>query len=159
MTTIVREFRADHQRIRGALVRLRQAVTKGDLPEVRKILGSADVLLGAHVKFEELHLFPALTGFVGEEEIQRLLREHDRMFHGVGNLAALAGKDEWSDGERTSALESLASIGDHPQHCDDLCQCIVHLPVDEQAALLERMQALRFLRPTFLAYAIERRRP
>jgi hypothetical protein len=158
MTTIVREFRADHQRIRGALIRLRQAVMKGDIPEVRRVLGAADVLLGAHVKFEELHLFPALAGFVGEEELQQILREHDRMFQGVGRLAALAGKGEWSDGERAAALESLVAIGDHPQRCDDLCQCIAHLPAGEQVALLDRMQALRLQRTTFLTYAAERRR-
>ena len=137
---------------------MRQVVTKGDIPGVRRILGAADVLLGAHVKFEELHLLPALAGFVGEEEIRQILREHDRMFQGVGNLAALAGKGAWSDGERAAALESLAAIGDHPQRCDDLCQCIVHLPAGEQVALLDRMQALRLQRPTFAQYAVERGR-
>ena len=105
-TTIIQEFRADHQRIRGTLVRLRQAITKGDIPEVRRILGSADGLLGSHFKFEELHLYPALTGFVGEDGVRQLIREHDSIFRGVGNLAALAGKETWSDAERKSALES-----------------------------------------------------
>lgn len=156
-TTIIQEFRADHQRIRGTLVRLRQAITKGDIPEVRRLLGSADRLLGAHFKFEEQHLYPALTGLVGEDGVQQLIREHDSIFRGVGDLAALAAKDTWSDGERASALDSLALIGDHPENCDDLCQYIAHLPVGEQAALLDRMQALRLQRTAFSAYAVERR--
>lgn len=157
-TTIIQEFRADHQRIVGALVRLRQAITKGDIPEVRRILGSADGLLGAHFKFEELHLYPALTGFVGEDGVRQLVREHDSIFQGVGNLVVLAGKETWSDAERKSALESLGLVKDHPAHCDDLCQYIAHLPVDEQAALLDHMQALRLQRTTFSEYAVERRR-
>jgi hypothetical protein len=157
-TTIIQEFRADHQRIRGTLVRLRQAITKGDIPEVRRLLGSADGLLGSHFKFEERHLYPALTGLVGEDGVRQLIREHDSIFRGVGDLAALAAKDTWSDGERTAALDSLALIGDHPENCDDLCQYIAHLPGSEQAALLDHMQALRLQRITFSEYAVERRR-
>lgn len=157
-TAIIQEFRADHQRIRGTLVRLRQAITKKEIPEVRRILGSADALLGSHFKFEELHLYPALTGFVGEDGVRQLVREHDSIFEGVGRLAALAAKETWSDAERTSALESLALIGDHPENCDDLCQYIAHLPVGEQAALLDHMQAIRLQKPTFSGYSVERRR-
>jgi hypothetical protein len=158
MSTIIQEFRADHQRIRGTLVRLRQAITKGDIPEVRRLLGAADGLLGAHIKFEELHLYPALASFVGEDGVQQLIREHDSMFQGVGSLAALAGKEAWSDGERTSALESLVLIAYHPENCDDLCQYIAHLPAGEQSALLDRMQAIRLQKPTFSGYSVERRR-
>ena len=156
-TTIIQEFRADHQRIRGTLVRLRQAIMKADIPEVRRILRSADGLLGSHFKFEELHLYPALTGFVGEDGVRQLIREHDSIFRSVGNLATLAAMEVWSDGERQSALESLALIGDHPENCDDLCQYIAHLPAGEHAALLDHMQAIRLQRPAFSDYARERR--
>ena len=158
MSTIIQEFRADHQRIRGTLVRLRQAVTTGDIPAVRRLLGAAEGLLGAHVKFEELHLYPALTGFLGEDGVQQLIREHDSMFQGVENLAALAAKDAWSDAERRSALESLALIAYHPENCDELCQYVAHLPGSERAALFDHMQALRLQRITFSGYAVERRR-
>ncbi len=158
MSTIIQEFRADHQRIRGTLVRLRQAVTTGDIPDVRRLLGSADGLLGAHVKFEELHLYPALTVFVGEDGVQQLIREHDRMFQGVADLAALAAKAAWSEAERRSALESLAMIAYHPENCDELCQYVAHLPAEEQSTLLDRMQALRLQKPTFSGYSAERHR-
>jgi hypothetical protein len=156
MSTIIQEFRADHQRIRGTLVRLRQAITTGDIPEVRRLLGAADGLLGAHVKFEELHLYPALTVFVGEDGVQQLIREHDSMFQGVAILSRLAAMETWSDAERRSALESLALIAYHPENCDELCQYVAHLPTGEQSALLDRMQALRLQRTTFAAYALER---
>ena len=158
MSTIIQEFRADHQRIRGTLVRLRQAIRKADIPEVRRILGAADGLLGAHVKFEELHLYPALTVFVGEEGVQQLIREHDSMFQGVGILARLAAMETWSVSERRSALESVALIAYHPENCDELCQYVAHLPAGEQSTLLDRMQALRLQRITFSGYSIERRR-
>lgn len=155
-STIIQEFRADHQRIRGTLVRLRQAITTGDIPEVRRLLGAADGLLGAHVKFEELHLYPALTVFVGEDGVQQLIREHDSMFQGVAILSRLAAMETWSDAERRSALEGLALIAYHPENCDELCQYVAHLPAGDQTALLDRMQALRLQRTTFAAYALER---
>ena len=158
MSTIIQEFRADHQRIRGTLVRLRQAITTGDIPEVRRLLGAADGLLGAHVKFEELHLYPALTVFVGEDGVQQLIREHDSMFQGVAILVRLAAMETWSDAERRSALESLALIAYHPENCDELCQYVAHLPTGEQSTLLDCMQALRLQRITFSGYAVERRR-
>lgn len=158
MSTIIQEFRGDHQRIRGTLVRMRQAVTTGDIPAVRRLLGAAEGLLGAHVKFEEVHLYPALAVFVGEDGVQQLIREHDKMFQGVESLAALAAKDTWSDAERRSALESLALIAFHPENCDELCQYVAHLPGSERAALLDHMQALRLQRTTFSEYALERRR-
>jgi hypothetical protein len=158
MTTIIQEFRADHQRIMGALVRMRQAITKGDIPEVRSIVDSADGLLGSHFKFEELHLYPALTGFLGEDGVRQLIGEHDSIFRGVGQLAELARREAWSDGERGSALKSFALVGDHPETCDDLCRYIEQLPTSQQTALLDRMQAIRLQRPTFSEYALERRR-
>lgn len=158
MSTIIQEFRGDHQRIRGTLVRMRQAVTTGDIPAVRRLLGAAEGLLGAHVKFEELHLYPALAVFVGEDGVQQLIREHDKMFQGVESLVALAAKDTWSDAERRSALESLALVAFHPENCDELCQYVAHLPGSERAALLDHMQALRLQRTTFSEYALERRR-
>jgi len=88
--------------------------------------------------------------------VQQLIREHDSMFQGVEDLAVLAAKDTWSDAERRSALESLAMIAYHPENCDDLCQYVAHLPAGEQAALMDRMQALRLQRTTFAAYALER---
>jgi hypothetical protein len=156
MTTIIQEFRADHQRIMGALVRLRQAITGADIPEVRKILGSAEGLLGSHFKFEELHLYPALTGFVGDDGVRQLIREHDSIFRGVGRLGELSRKDAWSDAERDEALASFDLVGDHPENCDDLCRYIEQLPGDQQTALLDRMQAIRLQRPTFSGYAVER---
>jgi hypothetical protein len=65
-TILIQEFRADHQRITGSLRRLRQAILQGGVPQVRTILGGADTLLGAHIKFEERHLYPALSGFIGD---------------------------------------------------------------------------------------------
>jgi hypothetical protein len=69
-TTIIQEFRADHQRIMGALVRLRQPdLTPGDMPGARRVLGSTE-LLGSHFTFEELRRYLPLTGSIGEEGIR-----------------------------------------------------------------------------------------
>jgi hypothetical protein len=155
-TMLIQEFRADHQRITGALLRLRQAILQRDVPLVRTILGGADTLLGAHFKFEERHLYPALTGFVGEDGVQQLIREHDSIFRGVGDLIGLAQQAAWADAERSAALESFGLVGNHPENCDNLCCYIERLPTTQQESLLAEMTAIRRERPAFSAYAIER---
>jgi hypothetical protein len=156
-TMLIREFRADHQRIVGSLLRLKQAILQVDVPQVRTILGGADTLLGSHFKFEELHLYPALSGFIGDGGVQQLLREHDDIFRGVGELLALTHKASWSDAERDAAMRSFELVGDHPENCDDLCRYIERFPTSQQDALLGVMQAIRRERPDFSTYAIERR--
>jgi hypothetical protein len=155
-TMLIQEFRADHQRITGSLLRLRQAILQGDVPQVRSILGGADTLLGGHFKFEELHLYPALSGFIGEGGVQQLLREHDAIFRGVGELMTLTKNAPWSDADRDAALMSVGLVGDHPENCDDLCRYIEQLPASQQDALLSLMQAIRHERPEFSVYARER---
>jgi len=105
VTILIQEFRADHQRITGSLLRLRQAILQGDIPQVRAILGGAETLLGAHFKFEELHLYPAVAGFIGDGNVQQLIREHDSIFEGVGALIKLAQQTGWSEGDRKAALD------------------------------------------------------
>jgi hypothetical protein len=155
-TSLIQEFRADHQRIMGSLLRLRQVILKSDVPQARTILGAADTLLAAHFKFEERHLYPALSGYVGEGGVQQLIREHDAVFQGVGELIGLAQKAGWSEGDRDAALKGLGLVGDHPEHCDDLCRHIELLLPAQQDALLALMQTIRRERPAFSAYAIER---
>lgn len=158
-TMLIQEFRADHQRIRGALLRLHRAIQQGDVPLVRTILSSADTLLGAHFKFEERHLYPALAGFLGDDGVRQMISEHDSIFQGVGDLIGLAQQVTWADPERLAALEHLGLMGDHPENCDDLCRYIERLPTNQQESLLTQMQALRQERPAFSAYAIERQTP
>jgi len=157
VTILIQEFRADHQRITGSLLRLRQAILQGDIPQVRAILGGAETLLGAHFKFEELHLYPAVAGFIGDGNVQQLIREHDSIFEVGGALIKLAQQTGWSEGDRKAALESFGLVGDHPEHCDDLCRYIEQLPASRQETLLGHMQAIRQARPAFSAYAVERR--
>jgi len=155
-TLLIQEFRADHQRITGSLLRLRKAIQQGDIPQVRAILGGADTLLGAHFKFEERHLYPALAGFVGDGGVGQLIREHDDIFQGVGELIELARKTAWTTADKDAALRSFGLVGDHPENCDDLCRYIVQLPAAQQDSLLDLMQTIRRERPAFSAYAVER---
>jgi hypothetical protein len=155
-TMLIREFRADHQRITGALLRLHRAIEQRDASLVRSILAGADTLLGAHFKFEEHHLYPALTGFIGDDGVRQMIREHDSIFQGVGRLMELSRQAAWADPERDAALECFGLVGDHPEKCDDLCRYVEQLPITLQDTLLAEMQAIRMERRAFSVYAKER---
>jgi hypothetical protein len=109
-TMLIREFRADHQRITGSLLRLKQAILQVDVPQVPRILGGADTLRGAHFKFEELHLYAAVSRVIGGSGVQQLLREHDDIFRGVGELLALTSKASWSDAGDTARAPQFLGV-------------------------------------------------
>ena len=96
-------------------------------------------------------------GFIGVGGVRQMVREHDDIFEGVGRLMALSRQSVWADPERNAALESFGLVGEHPEHCDDLCRYVEQLPATQQDALLEQMQIIRREHPEFSAYAIVRR--
>ena len=75
--TLLGEFHSDHAKVVQALIDLRHAIQARDPLRVRRTLNEANKLVGPHFKFEEQHLYPSLTEFVGEAGVQRLLTEHD----------------------------------------------------------------------------------
>jgi hypothetical protein len=154
--TLTGEFHADHTQVVQALLDLRDAIAARDPLRVRATLGGANRLVGPHFKFEERHLYPSLTPFLGETRIQKLINEHDGIFRAVGNLVSLAGKDSWTEAEAASAAANLEMIWEHPVTCDGLSLYVERLPAGTQSALLDRMEELRSEGTTLLQYRIER---
>lgn len=153
---LVQEFHSDHTKVVGALLDLRQAISRRDPAQVTKTLNQANRLVGPHFKFEERYLYPRLIAFVGEAGLMRLLNEHDGVFRGVGRLLTLTGKDDWSESDAQSAAAALELIWEHPITCDGLSLYIERLPRSVQANLLNRMEELRQEGITLLEYQKER---
>jgi hypothetical protein len=156
-TRLIHEFHGDHQKVVGALLELRQAIAATDLARIRSILASAEGLLGPHFKFEELHLYPALEGFLGESGVKRLLNEHDGVFRSLKRIVELAQKDAWSEADRRSAQENLGLIYEHPVSCDGLSLWLERLPEEQSLQLSELLAAVRKQGTSFSEYDRERR--
>lgn len=154
--SLIQEFHADHQKVVGALVDLREAISQRDVARVRAILDSAEGLVGPHFKFEELYLYPALERFLGEPYSKRLLNEHDGVFRSVRRIAQLARKDSWSDSDLQSAMANLELIYEHPISCDGLSLWMERLSQEEAERLLERMQEVRRKGTGLSEYYLER---
>lgn len=73
--TLISEFHADHTKVVQALMDLREAIEARDPARVRVTLDGANRLVGPHFKFEERHLYPSLTPFLGEARMQKLLNK------------------------------------------------------------------------------------
>ncbi len=98
---------------------------------------------GRILKFEELHLYPALEGFLGEAYTKKLYNEHDGVFRSVRRIAQLAQKDSWSESDCQSAMANLELIYEHPISCDGLSLWMERLSPDEQDQLLEQLRNTR----------------
>ena len=154
--TLTEEFHSDHTKVVEALMELKGGIETRDPARVRATLGEANKLVGPHFKFEEHHLYPRLTEFLGEARVQKLLTEHDGVFRGVTALVALAQKDAWTEADARSAAANLDLIWEHPITCDGLSLYIERLPPKVQASLLEQMEEKRRQGTTLLEYRQER---
>jgi hemerythrin HHE cation binding domain-containing protein len=153
---LIQEFHSDHQKVVNALFDLRQAIETSDVSRVRSILDSAEGLVGPHLKFEELYLYPALERFLGEYYARGLVNEHDAVIRSIRRIAQLTQKEAWSDVEHQSAMTNLELIYEHPISCDGLSLWIERLSAEKQFQLLEKMLEVRRQGTTLSEYHRER---
>jgi hypothetical protein len=157
MDRLLHEFHADHQRIVDTLLTLRRALCDASRAHLCAALDEADRLLGPHCKWEEVFLYPALSGLVGEVRVQRLMTEHDGVYRSLRRLAELAGLRVWSDAERATAHEHWGLMVEHVVNCDALGRYVALLAPDRLSQCAEGLWALR-RQPLRLAdYCKERR--
>lgn len=157
MDRLIQEFHADHKQIIEVLRGLHRAISNGDLPGMRSSLAHADRLLGPHCKWEEVFLYPALTGLIGEVAIQRLMTEHDGVHRTLRRMAELAQGGRWSEAERRAVHEHWSLLVEHTMNCDGLSRYIPLLPEDLQRQLADGLWAIRRQGVRLADYCRERR--
>ncbi|MFB3818324.1 MAG: hemerythrin domain-containing protein [Candidatus Methylomirabilales bacterium] len=157
MDRLLHEFHADHQQIVDALLTLRRALCDADRVRLRAALDAADRLLGPHCKWEEIFLYPALGGVVGEVRVQRLMTQHDGVHRSLRRLGELAGLPAWSGAERAAAHEHWSLTVEHVVACDDLGRYVALLPPGQLAGCAEGLWALRRQSVRLAEYCRERR--
>jgi hypothetical protein len=157
MDRLLHEFHADHQRIVDTLLTLRRALCQADRARLRAALDDADRLLGPHCKWEEVFLYPALSGLVGEVRVQRLMTEHDGVYRSLRRLTDLAGLRVWSDAERVAAPEHWGLLVEHATNCDALGPYVALLPSQRLSECAQGLWALRRSGVRLAEYCRERR--
>ncbi len=153
-------FREEHRVVRDTLLALIRAFQDRDRSRIRSLLGRAATDCGPHFRYEEEALYPGLTGIFGEEYIEKLLGDHDRMIGVARRLLELSEQETLTDAEVAEAGRLTRSILPHVSDCDGLSIMVETLPEASVQAVLDARRRARGEGLDLLRWATEvRRRP
>jgi hypothetical protein len=130
-------FKDEHRAIRDALLNLTQAFRVRDLANVRHFLNQAAALSGPHFRYEEESLYPALAAVLDEEQVQKLLGDHERAIDAARNLVRLAAQSELTDQNAQAGARYARSLLPHVFECDGLSIIAELLPEQTMQQVLE----------------------
>jgi hypothetical protein len=138
----IAEFREDHRKVRDGLLEMIAALGSKDVGNARDILGSLNVLVGPHFRYEEETLYPTLRVFLGEY-VDQLIKEHDGVINTARACAELLGKDKLTDEEAKQAADAARTLLIHVSNCDGLAILSERLDKKELEDLGEKLSAAR----------------
>ncbi len=139
---VITEFRDDHRKVRDGILEIISALQTKDVTKARKILGSLNIMVGPHFRYEEESLYPALKVFLGEY-VDQLISEHDGVINTAKTCAELLAKDKLSDEEAEKAADAARALLVHVSNCDGLAILSERLKSKELAELGDKLDAAR----------------
>ncbi len=137
------QFRAEHRQVRDLLLQLQQAFEQRDTSRASELVQAIAALTGPHFRYEEEAVYPALVAIFGEDYVQKLLGDHDRVISSAARLAELAGKENLQESEAQEAVRLIRGILPHVSDCDGLSIMVECLPQEQVQHILDvRNQSL-----------------
>lgn len=142
-------FREDHAMLGGALHRLRTALADGDLSSARAIASRIDREAGAHIAFEELDFYPALSAILPRDEVAGMYRDHSEGYRLVRDLLEFGAVDGLPEAQRDSLIERVENMEAHVAECGELFGALRRLSDEQNQGLLARLEKWRNEAPTW----------
>jgi hypothetical protein len=137
-------FKNEHRAIRDSLLNLIQAFRIRDVSKVRHFLNQTATLSGPHFRYEEETFYPALVAVLDEEQVQKLLSDHDRAIDAARNLVRLAAQSELTEQDAQRGTKYARSLLPHVFECDGLSIMAELLPDQAMQKVLDaRGRSLR----------------
>lgn len=118
----------EHRAIRDLVVNLVQAFGNRDLPSAHFFVNNITELAGPHFRYEEEALYPGLLSALTEEQVLRLLSEHDHAIAAIRQLAQLLDKHELTNQEAEDGATCAQNLLTDLTECDGLALMIERLP-------------------------------
>lgn len=138
----ITEFREDHRKVRDGLLEIIDALKAKDVVRAREILGTLNIIVGPHFRYEEETLYPTLKVFLGEY-VDQLLEEHDGVIETARTCVELLEKDTLTDEEAEQAANAARALLIHVSNCDGLAILSERLSPKELGELGEKLAAAR----------------
>ena len=130
-------FKNEHRAIRDALLNLIQAFRNRDVSNVRHFLNQTAALSGPHFRYEEEAFYPVLIEVLDDEQVQKLLGDHNRAIDAARNLMRLAAQNELTERDAQSGARYARSLLPHVFECDGLSIMAELLPDKTMQGVLE----------------------
>jgi len=136
-------FREEHREIRDTPLELIQAFQDRDKTAIQSLLTTAAVLAGPHFCYEEEALYPGLVEFFGQEYVEQLLQDHDRVIGTAMKLTELANADALTDQDVGEATRLIRRILPHVSDCDGLSIMVERMSEDGVQSILDSRRRSR----------------
>ncbi|MGH7932428.1 MAG: hemerythrin domain-containing protein [Candidatus Binataceae bacterium] len=136
-TQFAEVFKNEHRAIRDSLLNLIQAFRNRDVSKVNYFLTQAAALAGPHFRYEEEAFYPALIDVLDEEQVRKLISDHDRAIDAARNLARLAARNELTEQDAQSGAKYTRSLLPHVFECDGLSIMAELLPEEAMRQVLD----------------------
>jgi hypothetical protein len=136
-------FHEEHRQVRDLLLDLQQAFEQRDNTRAQQIVDQIAKLTGPHFRYEEESVYPVLVSIFGEEYVDKLLSDHDRVIASAKRLASLAQTSPLDEEHVNEARTLVRSVLPHVSDCDGLSIMVERLPEEQVSNILQsRARAL-----------------
>ncbi len=132
----LRAFKEEHKVILNELLELRKVVNNRDNEAAAKLVEDLDRIMGPHFKVEEEALYPMLREYFGDENVEKLIEEHDIATSAMIEFKNNIGNKGYLEEHARDTLKHLQGFFMHVTSCDGL-SIIIDRFSDEQKQELE----------------------
>ena len=141
-------FHQDHALLGKGLHAIRTKLSGGDIKAAQAAARRLHADAGAHIAFEEADFYPALAPFLSAEEITAMYEHHDEGLALVKGMISLTETD-LSSTDTDSLLKRIDVFEAHISECGELFGAMGGLSKEQQALLLEKLEAWRKKAPSW----------
>jgi len=146
-------FREDHAVLGRGLYQLATHLRAGDEAKVRVAAAKLAQDAGAHIAFEEMNFYPALTPFLSQSDINEMHSDHAR---GRKLLQELVKLKEGALGDNAyldKLIARVTAMEHHVSECGELFGAMGGLSDETQAELLEQLESWRERAPSWFEFS------
>ncbi|MEX0728838.1 MAG: hemerythrin domain-containing protein [Planctomycetaceae bacterium] len=137
------DFTADHQFLTRGLLDLLNALQENDFAKTRELAQEIDEKAGAHIQFEEEHLYPELVERRDPAFVIRLYHEHELGREAIDTIVNRPSDEPFSENQRSALMSKLQIALEHAYTCGSLLSYASNIDLSVQSQLLEELHHCR----------------
>ncbi|HVY55760.1 MAG TPA: hemerythrin domain-containing protein [Thermodesulfobacteriota bacterium] len=142
-TNFLDAFKEEHKIILNNLLSLKDAVKRKDTGDAEKLVRFLDDIMGPHFRVEEEALYPMLTEYFGEDNVERLLEEHTMATDAMNDFKNNIGSEQYMREHGEDTLKKLQGFFLHVTSCDGLSIIIEKFSDDQKKNLDAHLMKVR----------------